>query len=97
LEWWDILGLDSDKTVNDVKRMRLVEDDGVHLTSRANRCAALSLCIRVRENESESEDVKGDAGQLHQETAIKIAVETLWILHCSNGFVWQCGKEGLSV
>jgi hypothetical protein len=36
LEWWDILGLDSDKTVTDVKRMRLVEDDGVHLTSRAN-------------------------------------------------------------
>jgi hypothetical protein len=35
LEWWDILGLDSDKPAMDVKRMRLVEDDGVHLTSRA--------------------------------------------------------------
>jgi hypothetical protein len=62
LEWWDILGLDSDKPAMDVKRMRLVEDDGVHLTSRANRCAAVSLCTRVRENESESEDLKSDVG-----------------------------------
>jgi hypothetical protein len=62
LEWWDILGLDSDKTATDVKRMRLVEDDGVHLTSRANRCAAVSLCTRVRENESELEDLRSEAG-----------------------------------
>ncbi len=55
LEWWDVLGLEGDKTVSEVKRMRLVEDDGVHLTVRANRCAAVSLCIRVREKEIESE------------------------------------------
>jgi hypothetical protein len=71
LEWWDILGLDSDKTVNDVKRMRLVEDDGVHLTSRANRCAAVSLCIRVRENESESEDAKSDAGSYFKKPRLR--------------------------
>jgi hypothetical protein len=62
LEWWDILGLDSDKTATDVKRMRLVEDDGVHLTSRANRCAAVSLCTRMRENEGEFEDLRSEAG-----------------------------------
>ncbi len=55
LEWWDVLGLEGDKTVSDVKRMRLVESDGVHLTVRANRCAAVSLCIRVREKELENE------------------------------------------
>jgi hypothetical protein len=55
LEWWDILGLDSDKTINEVKRMRLIEGDGVHLSVRANRCAAVSLCIRMRETESETE------------------------------------------
>jgi hypothetical protein len=62
LEWWDILGLDCDKPAMDVKRMRLVEDDGVHLTSRANRCAAVSLCTRMRESEGESEDLKSDVG-----------------------------------
>ncbi len=62
MEWWDILGLDSDKTATDVKRMRLVEDDGVHLTSRANRCAAVSLCTRMRENEGEFEDLRSEAG-----------------------------------
>jgi hypothetical protein len=55
LEWWDVLRLEGDKTVSDMKRMRLVEDDGVHLTVRANRCAAVSLCIRVREKEMENE------------------------------------------
>jgi hypothetical protein len=63
LEWWDILGLDSDKTISKVKRMRLVEGDGVHLSVRVNRCAAVSLCIRVREAESEIEEAKSDTGR----------------------------------
>ncbi len=62
LKWWDILGLDSDKTVGEVKRMQLVEGDRVHLTVRANRFAAVSLCIRVPESESEIEETKSDAG-----------------------------------
>ncbi len=38
LEWWDILGLDSDKTISKVKRMRLVEGDGVHLSVSEQMC-----------------------------------------------------------
>jgi hypothetical protein len=63
LEWWDLLGLDHDKTVIDVKKMKLVENDGVHLSVRANRCAAVSMCIRLREeeNENEHEDDRSEA------------------------------------
>jgi hypothetical protein len=51
LEWWDILGFDGDMTVKETQRMRIVGPDGVHLTDRANKCAASSLCIRFRGNE----------------------------------------------
>ncbi len=63
LEWWDLLGLDNDKTVADVKKMKLVENDGVHLSVRANRCAAVSMCIRLREEENEIEDDRSEAGR----------------------------------
>ncbi len=65
LEWWDLLGLEQDKTVTDVKKMKLVENDGVHLFVRANRCAAVSMCIRLREeeNENEHEDDRSEAGR----------------------------------
>jgi hypothetical protein len=49
LQWWDILGLDKDKNVNEVRVLRVIEGDGVHLTSRVNRNAAVNLCRRVRE------------------------------------------------
>jgi hypothetical protein len=48
IEWWDILGFEKDMTVKEMQRMGFVSDDGVHLTRRANRCAAASLCIRYR-------------------------------------------------
>jgi hypothetical protein len=48
IEWWDILGFEKDMTVKEMQRMGFVGDDGVHLTQRANRCAAASLCIRYR-------------------------------------------------
>jgi hypothetical protein len=44
VHWWDLLGLDKDKTVNEVRMLRVIEGDGVHLTSRANRNAAVNLC-----------------------------------------------------
>jgi hypothetical protein len=49
VHWWDILGLDKDKTVSEVRMLRVIESDGVHLTARANRNAAVNLCRRVRE------------------------------------------------
>jgi hypothetical protein len=49
VEWWDLLGLDKDKSVGEVRALRVIEGDGVHLTARANRNAAVSLCRRVKE------------------------------------------------
>jgi hypothetical protein len=49
LDWWDMLGLDGDMTAKEVKRLRVIGQDGVHLTARANKVAAVSLCHRSRE------------------------------------------------
>ncbi len=46
IEWWDVLGFDGDMTVRETLGMRIVGSDGVHLTDRANKCAASSLCTR---------------------------------------------------
>jgi hypothetical protein len=48
MEWWDILGFDKDLKVTEVGKMNLIDRDGVHLTARANKCAAASLCDRIR-------------------------------------------------
>jgi hypothetical protein len=48
VEWWDILGFDKDLTVTEIGRMSLIDRDGVHLSARANKCAAASLCDRIR-------------------------------------------------
>ncbi len=53
-----MLGLDKDKTVQEVKRMNVIEGDGVHLSVRANRCAAVSLCPRLTEMESDMEETR---------------------------------------
>jgi hypothetical protein len=37
------------KTVGEVRALRVIEGDGVHLTARANRNAAVLLCRRIRE------------------------------------------------
>jgi hypothetical protein len=51
LEWWDILGFERDMTVKETENMRIVGMDGVHLTDRANRCAAFSLFNRITGDE----------------------------------------------
>ncbi len=43
--------------------MKLVENDGVKLSVRANRCAAVSMCIRLREDENKIEDDRSEAGR----------------------------------
>ncbi len=48
MEWWDILGFDKDLKVTEIGKMNLIDRDGVHLTARANKCAAASLCDRIR-------------------------------------------------
>jgi hypothetical protein len=58
MDWWDLLGLEGDMTVREVKRLKVVGPDGVHLTDRANKVAAASLCQRSREMVGE-ESVEG--------------------------------------
>jgi hypothetical protein len=48
MEWWDILGFEKDLKVTEIGKMNLIDRDGVHLTARANKCAAASLCDRIR-------------------------------------------------
>jgi hypothetical protein len=48
MEWWDMLGLEGEMSVKEVKRLRVVGMDGVHLTPRTNKVAAISLCLSVR-------------------------------------------------
>jgi hypothetical protein len=62
LEWWDLLGLDSDTTVTNIRRMGIIDTDGVHLTARACRNAALILCDRLNGMERDvdgEEEVEG--------------------------------------
>ncbi len=49
IESWLKLIFTLSENVNEVRAMRVIEGDGVHFTSRANRNAAVSLCRRVRE------------------------------------------------
>jgi hypothetical protein len=48
IDWWDVLGFEGDMSVRETLDMRVVGTDGVHVTERANKCAAASLCIRFR-------------------------------------------------
>jgi hypothetical protein len=53
LDWWDVIGLDRDMTVEETRALGILDRDGVHLNSRACRCAAVSLCHRyLRDGES---------------------------------------------
>ncbi len=47
LQWLDMLGFGGDMTTEETKRARVMEWDGVHLTEKANRNAAVSLCTML--------------------------------------------------
>jgi hypothetical protein len=51
MDWWDILGFERDMTVRETGNMKIVGPDGVHLTERANRCAAFSMFNRLTGDE----------------------------------------------
>jgi hypothetical protein len=61
VDWWDILGLDGDAKLDKIANMRIIDSDGVHLSNRANRCAAVSLCDRYR-----IRTVRGQSGRNHK-------------------------------
>ncbi len=51
VEWWELMGWDEEGKVETLKRKKVVGPDGVHLTTCANRFAAVSLCYRLAEKE----------------------------------------------
>jgi hypothetical protein len=69
LDWWDLVGLDSDTTVKEVKRLGIIDSDGVHLTSRACRNAALLLCNRLRAMGLEEEPPGGEDDDVEESTS----------------------------
>jgi hypothetical protein len=55
VDWWTLVGARNELTVNEVRRSGLIDSDNVHLTSRVNRNAAVSLMHRLLERrESET-------------------------------------------
>ncbi len=51
IEWYDLLGWESEPRLAELLRKDVVCNDGVHLTSKANSFAAVSLCCRIAEVE----------------------------------------------
>jgi hypothetical protein len=51
LQWWEVIGMNKDLTAEETSDMRLVDSDGVHLTLKANRDAAVFICKRLAEPE----------------------------------------------
>jgi hypothetical protein len=49
IQWWEAIGLDKDMTAEETCDMKVVDHDGVHLTSKANGNAALFICDRLLE------------------------------------------------
>ncbi len=56
VDWWHQLRLENDMTVMGVQKMGVIKGDGVHLTSRANRVAAVALCYRMKETVTKVEE-----------------------------------------
>jgi hypothetical protein len=51
VEWFDLLGWDSEPGLEELVRMDVVCGDDVHLTAKANSFADVSLCCRIAEVE----------------------------------------------
>jgi hypothetical protein len=51
VNWYDLLGWDSEPSLDELVCKDVVCSDGVHLTAKANRFAAVSLCCRIAEVE----------------------------------------------
>jgi hypothetical protein len=51
VEWFDLLGWDSEPGLDELVKKDVVCSDGVHLTSKANAFAAISLCCMIAEVE----------------------------------------------
>ncbi len=47
IQWWEVLGMEKDMTVEDSRCAGVVDKDSVHLTSKTNRIAAVLICDRM--------------------------------------------------
>ena len=61
VKWYEAKGLEKEPEVEDIRRMRVVSEDGVHLTEDWCRSSAVHLCFRMGDNEVML--VKEDGGQ----------------------------------
>jgi hypothetical protein len=57
VDWWTLVGARNELMVNEMRRSGMIDNDNVHLTSKSNRVAAVSLIHRLLEKK-ESEAVK---------------------------------------
>jgi hypothetical protein len=72
MDWWEILGLDRDMTVEEIRKMGILDKDGVHLNTRACRCAAVSLCDRFLWESDPAGDEKAQSKQRRLEDKMEI-------------------------
>jgi len=47
VQWWEMMGWDEEGTLESLRKKKVVCEDGVHLTKKANSFAAVSLCHRL--------------------------------------------------
>ena len=51
LEWFDLVGYDSEPGLEELVRKDVVCGDGVHINTKANSFASVSICCRIAEVE----------------------------------------------
>ncbi len=44
IQWWEVFGMEKDMTVEETRHVGVVDKNGVHLMSKANRNAAVLIC-----------------------------------------------------
>jgi hypothetical protein len=55
IDWFELLGFNSEPTLKEIVDKKCMDDDRVHLSSESNSAAAFFLCRRMLEGESEDE------------------------------------------
>ncbi len=63
LQWWEVIGMDKDMTVEETRHMGVVDRDGEHLTPKANRNAAVIICNRDWSRKRREWRVDGQAAE----------------------------------
>jgi hypothetical protein len=51
VEWYEALGMESEPSIRDMREMKIVATDGVHLERNWNRKASIAMARRMMEEE----------------------------------------------